>query len=200
MRNRKNMRGAQQHDEVGRRLQALQHASRRCRPSAGTGRSAGAIHARPAAPASQQHEDRHPQRQIAARRSARARAEFSCAIASSSAQTLASPAPGKRSQMRRCSARCVSMTLRGRARGTICRIAASGHAALVAQQLVDAGLGARLLVHGLDDHGAVEARARLVVRERLARQRARTPPPNRAAPCRCGSCRWRGRRSWSRRR
>ena len=43
----------------------------------------------------------------------------------------------------------------------------------VPQQLVDGGLGSRLRVHRLDDHGAVEGRPRLVVGERLARQRAR---------------------------
>src|SRR5436190_2613498 len=43
----------------------------------------------------------------------------------------------------------------------------------VAHQLVDGGLGSRLRVDRLDDHGAIEGRARLVVGERLARQRAR---------------------------
>src|SRR5687767_15986389 len=44
--------------------------------------------------------------------------------------------------------------------------------ALVAQQLVDAGLGARLFVHALHDHGAVEARTGLPILHRFAGQRA----------------------------
>src|SRR5271169_5633298 len=41
----------------------------------------------------------------------------------------------------------------------------------VSQEVVDAGLGARLLVDGLYDHRAIERRTRRTVRQRLARQR-----------------------------
>ena len=51
----------------------------------------------------------------------------------------------------------------------------------VPQQLVDRGLGAGLLVHALDDHRAVERRARRAVRQRLARQASPAPPRNRPA-------------------
>src|SRR6185312_1375997 len=44
---------------------------------------------------------------------------------------------------------------------------------LVAQQLVDRGLGARAFIDALDDDGASEARARAAVAQRAARQAAR---------------------------
>src|SRR5438270_9095165 len=43
----------------------------------------------------------------------------------------------------------------------------------IPQQLIDAGLGARFLVHAFDDDGAVEARAGLAILHRLAGYRAR---------------------------
>ncbi len=58
-----------------------------------------------------------------------------------------------------------------------------------AQQLVDGGLGARLRIDALDDHGAVEAVAAV-----LGRQRAGHHDRARAAPRPAVSCRWCGRR------
>src|SRR5262245_58686622 len=109
-------------------------------------------------------------------------AEFSCAMTCKVLQTSARPAPGKRSEMRCLSAAIVSMTRVGsserysdamaRSRSASCAnaqhrrilrqtngVVATGNDAchLVAQQLVDAGFGAGLLVHCLDDHGTIEA-------------------------------------------
>ena len=52
----------------------------------------------------------------------------------------------------------------------------------IPQQLVDRGLGAGLLVDPLDDHRAIERRARRRRRAAACRAWCRTPPPNRAAP------------------
>src|SRR5215207_10753073 len=61
-----------------------------------------------------------------------------------------------------------------RARGLKChpRLRPAFRGGSIPQQFVDAGFGTRLLVDALDDHGAVQARAWLAVRHRLARQGA----------------------------
>ena len=77
------------------------------------------------------------------------------------------------------------------------RARASSYAAhSVPQQFVDGGLGAGLLVHPLDDHGAVQdGPARRS--QRLARQRARHHHRIGRHLAHDALRRWRGRRSWS---